>query len=268
MKEPLLTGMSPYTTPVFGMLHLPPLPGAPRFSGDVQAVIDFALRDAETLTGHGVHGLIIENFHDAPFFPDRVPPYVVAHMTRVAREVVQRVGVPVGINVLRNDGHAALAVAHAAGAAFIRVNILAGARVTDQGLIEGRAHTLLRERAALRAEHIRIFADVNVKHSMPLGRPRALEDEVRETLERGGADAVIVTGRGTGLPTDVEDLQRAKVAAAGRPVLVASGVNPDNIRDFLMHADGFIVGTALKADGPPPQPVDAGRVRALLERAR
>ena len=108
---------------------------------------------------------MMENFGDVPFFPGRVPASVVAQMTAMACAVRDEVKLPLGINVLRNDGVSALAVAQAAGASFIRVNVLCGARVADQGLIQGIAHDLLRERAALGAAEIKIFADVDVKHS-------------------------------------------------------------------------------------------------------
>ncbi|HXD50949.1 MAG TPA: BtpA/SgcQ family protein, partial [Burkholderiales bacterium] len=134
---------------VIGMLHLPPLPGAPLFDGNLKRIRDSVLRDAETLATGGVHGLMMENFGDVPFYPDRVPASVVAQMTALACEVRGRVDLPLGINVLRNDGRSALAVAHACGASFIRVNVLCGARVADQGLIQGIAHDLLRERALL-----------------------------------------------------------------------------------------------------------------------
>jgi hypothetical protein len=250
------------------MLHLPPLPGAPRFDGNIAAVRETVFRDADALVNGGIHGLIMENFHDTPFYPGPVPPIVIAHMTVIASEVRRRFDVPLGVNVLRNDGRAALAIAHAVGAAFVRINILAGARVTDQGVIEGQAHDLLRERAALGATSVRIFADVNVKHSMPLGRARALEDEVSETLERSGADAVIVTGRGTGMPTDPEDAQRVRAAAGDHPVIVGSGLTAETIGDFTAFADGFIVGTSLKIGGQVHNPVDPERVRAIVARVK
>src|SRR4051795_9681702 len=130
---------------VIGMVHLAPLPGSPGYGSDVASVRDAALRDAAALADGGVDGVMIENFGDVPFFPGRVPAYVVAHMTAIAAEVRARVALPLGINVLRNDGLSALAVAHACGAEFIRVNVLCGARVADQGLLQGIAHDLLRE---------------------------------------------------------------------------------------------------------------------------
>lgn len=251
--------------PVIGMLHAPALPGAPRHGGGRQAILDRVLGDAEALVRGGAHGLMLENFGDSPFFPGRVPPTVIAHLTWLAVEVRQRFDVPLGVNVLRNDGCAALAVALAAGAQFIRVNVLCGARVADQGILRGIAHELLRDRAALGAGHVRIFADVAVKHSAPLGEERAVEDEVADLLHRGGADALIVSGAGTGRPTDIGRLRRVKAAAGSAAVFVGSGVTPETVGELLPHADGFIVGTSLKVEGTPQALVDPRRVHAFMQ---
>ena len=247
---------------VIGMLHLPPLPGAPRYGGDLAKVRDFVLRDAEALAAGGVDALMIENFGDTPFYPGAVPAHVVAHMTALAGDVMRHFPLPLGINVLRNDGCAALSIAHALGAGFIRVNILTGARVTDQGLIQGIPHDLLRLRRTLDASNIRIFADVNVKHSAPLGAV-ALEDEVDDVIHRGGADALVVTGAGTGKTTDLDELKRVAGRAGQMPVYVGSGVNADTIGDFLQYARGVIVGTSLKTNGI----VDVNKVRTLVKAA-
>jgi membrane complex biogenesis BtpA family protein len=249
---------------VIGMIHLPPLPGSPRFSGDVKSVRETALRDAATLHEGGVHGLMIENFGDVPFYPGRVPAYVVAHMTAIAAEVRARVALPLGINVLRNDGLSALAVAHACGAEFVRVNVLCGARVADQGLLQGVAHDLLRERALLGAADVKVLADVDVKHSAPVA-PRELADEVDDTVKRGLADGVIVSGAGTGKKTEPDKVAAVKqFAGADVPVFVGSGVTAETISQYALAADGFIVGTAFKRDGDPRNPVEANRVKALI----
>jgi membrane complex biogenesis BtpA family protein len=262
----LLPEWSTVPKPVIGMLHLPALPGAPRFAGDVRALAEHVFRDADALAQGGVHGLMLENYGDLPFYPERVPAHVVAHMTALAAEVRRRFSqLPLGINVLRNDGRSALAVAHAAGALFIRVNVLCGARVADQGVLQGIAHDLLRERALLGAAGtIRILADVDVKHSAPLA-PRPLGDEVADTLHRGLADGLIVSGSGTGKATDPGHVAAARVAAGrSAPVFVGSGVTARSLPEYLPHADGFIVGSALKRDNDPAQPADAGRVRELM----
>ncbi len=264
LPRPLVPAWKDVRWPVIGMLHLPALPGAPRNRHDLAAISAHVLRDADVLVGGGAQGLLLENFGDSPFYPDCVPASVVAQMTVLAGAVLRRFDVPLGINVLRNDGSSALAVAHAAGAQFIRVNVLCGARVTDQGVIEGRAHEILRARRLLGADDVRILADVDVKHSAPLGTPRPIEDEVADLLERGGADAIVVSGSATGRPTDLEQLRRVHAAACGAPVFVGSGVTPESIGTLAAHADGFIVGTALKMDGVATNPVDPARVRALL----
>jgi membrane complex biogenesis BtpA family protein len=248
------------------MLHVPALPGSPKNTLGLNEILDWVLNDAQILSDAGIDGWILENFGDAPFYPRRTPAHTVAFMTALGREVKKRFDVALGINLLRNDAEGAIAVATAVGAEFIRVNIHTGAQLTDQGLIEGTAHETLRYRKLLGSD-VAIFADVDVKHSAPLA-VRPLSEQVEETLTRGCADAVIVTGSATGQPASLNDLQTAKRAAGEAPVLVGSGVSTANVADVLRIADGLIVGTAFKRDGRTINPVDAERVRALLERIR
>ena len=254
--------------PIVGMLHLPALPGAPGYRGDFEKIRRHVLRDAETLADGGVDGFMLENFGDTPFYPGVVPAYVGAYMTALAVEVRRRYALPLGINVLRNDGCAALGIAHAVGAEFIRVNVLCGARLADQGILHGVAHELLRLRATLGAEKIKILADVNVKHSAPLGPLRPLEQEVCDLIRRGGADGVIVSGAGTGQATNVVELVQVKAAAGDAPVWVGSGATPENAGAFGEHADGFIVGTALQEQGVSGAAVDPRRVREFVAAVR
>lgn len=253
--------------PLVGVVHLPPLPGAPRWGGDRAAVSERALHDARALASGGLDGLLIENYGDAPFLPGRVPRHLVATLTALAVRILGAIDVPLGVNVLRNDVCSALAVAGAAGGSFVRSNVWTGATVTDQGLIEGRAHRALRLRRALGADRIRVFADVDVKHGGRLG-DRSLEAEVEETVGRGGADAVIVTGPATGRAVDREELRRVRDAAAGAPVLVGSGVTPETVAALLEASDGAIVGTALEREGVTGAPVDPERVAELVAAAR
>lgn len=249
--------------PVIGMIHAAPLPGSPQYDGDWTRVIDRAVFDAAALTEGGCDSIMIENYGDTPFYPHRVPAITIASLTRLATEVRRVTMLPLGINMLRNDGQSALAVAVAVGAQFIRVNVLCGARVTDQGIVTGIAHDLLRERRELGAEHIRILADVDVKHSAPLG-VRSLIDETHDLVERGGADAVIVSGSATGQPTSRTDLQTVQSAAGNTPVFIGSGANLETVAALKPCCHGFIVGTHFKRDGV----VDAARVRAFVSAVR
>ncbi len=260
--------------PVIGMVHLPPLPGAPKAPDDgavaMETAIDRATTDAAALDRGGVDGMMIENFGDAPFYPDDVPKHVVAAVSRAATAVAAETDLPLGVNVLRNDATAAVSVAAAVDADFVRVNVHTGARVTDQGIVEGDAHETLRLRERLGVD-LGVFADTDVKHSAPLTAEGYTAESFADTADRGLADAVIASGRGTGEAVDTDAL-KAVVAereshGLDTPVLVGSGVRPDTIGDVLGIADGAIVGTALKEGGETTAPVDAARVAELVAEA-
>tara|TARA_R110002072_G_scaffold238769_2_gene396201 strand:+ start:55697 stop:56449 length:753 start_codon:yes stop_codon:yes gene_type:complete len=248
------------------MLHVPPLPGSPQAKDSFATVLDYVLRDAAALVEGGMTNLMIENFGDTPFFPGTVPAHTVAQLTAIAREVSSRFpDAELGLNVLRNDGCSALAIAAATGASFIRVNILCGARLTDQGIIQGIAHDLLRLRKQLAAEDVAILADVDVKHSASLAE-RPLADEIEDAIKRGHADAIIVSGNATGAAVDAGQLAKAVAAAGSTPVLIGSGATAESIREFRSQAAGFIVGTSVKRDGHVHNPVDPSRVREIVAR--
>ncbi len=253
-------------TPIIGMIHLPPLPGAPGFEGDRSAIHERLYRDASALEAGGVDGIMLENFGDTPFYPGRVPHHVVADITALAATLRERLSIPFGVNVLRNDVRSALAIAAATGGTFVRVNVHTGARLTDQGLVQGMAHETLRLREHLDTDTA-IFADLDVKHSAPLAE-RSLEEELGDLVERGGADAVVVSGTGTGVAAETEFLGRVVEYRDARsldiPVLVGSGVTPETAPELLSIANGAIVGTALKYESETTNPVDEAAVERLV----
>lgn len=264
-----LTTVFGVSSPVVGMVHLPPLPGAPQYGGDRDRLHEQVRRDARRLESGGVDGVIIENFGDAPFYPSSVPSHVVAEMTALARTVDETVDLPMGVNVLRNDGSAALGIAAAVDAAFIRVNVHTGARVTDQGVIEGAAYETIRLRDRIDAD-VAVLADIDVKHSAPLGVSDAGES-VADVVERGLADGVIVSGDSTGAETDPASIRSVVDDVESRdldsPVFVGSGVTAASVGTMLDVADAVIVGTALKEGGQPGNPVDESRVSDLVAAA-
>lgn len=252
--------------PIIGVVHLLPLPGSPRWNGDLKAVINRAEQEATALAAGGVDGIIIENFFDAPFAKDQVDPAVVSAMTLLTQRIMNLVMLPVGLNVLRNDAKSGMAIATVCQCPFIRVNVLTGVMATDQGLIEGNAHELLRYRRELGSD-VAIFADVLVKHARPLGSPN-LTTAVQDTIQRGLADAVILSGWATGSPPNIEDLELAVDAAKGTPVFVGSGADWDNIGKLFQVADGVIVASSLKRHGRMSEPIDPIRVQAFVEAAQ
>lgn len=250
--------------PVIGMLHLQALPGSPAHSLDFNQILDTALSDVDIMVNEGIDGIIIENFGDVPFYPDQVPVHTVSYMTRIAMEVKQRINLPLGINVLRNDAKAAIAIASAIGAEFIRVNIHTGCMVTDQGLIQGKAHETLRMRTQIQST-VKIFADVLVKHAIPLG-PLEPDQAAKDTFFRGNADAIIISGSETGIAPDYERIQIIKNAIPTAPILIGSGMTASNLDKYIEFVDGFIIGTWFKKDEITTNPVERDKVGRFMKK--
>jgi membrane complex biogenesis BtpA family protein len=247
---------------VLGMVHLLPLPGSPGWAGKMSEVLGRAVADAQALEAGGIDGLIVENYGDIPFAKGRVQADTIAAMTLALAAVRDAVRIPVGVNVLRNDSRSALAIAAVTGASFVRVNVHTGVMVTDQGIIEGDGYETVRYRRELGVD-VKILADVFVKHATPLGL-QSIEQAARDTAYRGLADALIVTGSGTGEPTEMGDVLKVREAVPDVPLLVASGVHEGNVAQLLSVADGVIVGTSLKQGGVTTNPVDEKRVARLM----
>lgn len=254
--------------PVIGMVHLWPLPGSPGYAGyGMSTILEHARRDAEVLLEGGVDGLIVENMWDLPFYVGtNVQMEAVAAQAVAAREVAQMAHVPVGVNVIHNGWAAELAIAVAADLDFIRVCILTGARLWDTGdLDRGCAADVLRKRKELGAEHLKLFADVDKKHSVPF--PGIDLETHIEWTEFYRADALIVSGSMTGSAPTLDKVRRAKEAAT-RPILMGSGTNAENITEFLQYADGAIVGSSIKVDRRTENPVDPAELQRYMAAVR
>lgn len=245
--------------PLVGVIHLRPLPGSPNWGGDLTAVREQARRDAAAYRSGGIDALIIENYGDVPFTRGAVPSATIAAMAVLIEAVKAEFGPQIGINVLRNDGLSALALAAATDARFIRVNVLVGAMVTDQGLIEGDAWNVQLARRHL-APQTRIWADVMVKHATPVGSP-SLADLADDTMHRGGAATLILSGVGTGAPTNPADFLTVRQRVPSAPLIVGSGLTLETLPRLMAVADGAIVATSLKTEGQ----VDPAKVRALVD---
>jgi uncharacterized protein len=251
---------SPY---LVGAIHLPALPGSARggSAAEFARIIERARSDAAIFAEGGFNALIVENFGDMPFAKDRVEPHVVAAMTLAVAAVREATGLPVGVNVLRNDVVSAVSIAALTGARFVRANVYAGAMVTDQGMIEGRAEEVQRLIKRLDAA-VEVWADIDVKHASPLA-PRPLGEMAEDMVERGLASAVIVTGSGTGKPAIFSDLDAVRAALPNVPLYIGSGTTVESLPAICRVATGAIVGTATKIDGVVTNAVDPVRVRAL-----
>jgi len=251
---------------LIGMLHLGALPGSPEHRMALDAIIARALEEAQIYKDAGFHGLMIENMRDRPYLNGHVGPETVAAMAVIGYEVRREVPLPLGVQVLAAANREAIAVAIACGARFVRVEGFVFAHVADEGTIEGCAGDLLRYRDAMEAEHIKVFADIKKKHASHAITADVSVLETALAAEFSLVDGVIISGIATGRETDPVDV-RVVADGVGVPVLVGSGVTPENI-DRYTHADGFILGSAVKKDGHWANALDGARVKAIADAFR
>lgn len=248
---------------IIGMVHVGPLPGSPRYDGrGMNDLIAEAVTNAKRLTEGGVDGILIENFYDFPYPKEESDPTVVASMTLIANSIRDSVSVPIGINILRNCAMASAAVASVVGGSFIRVNALSETIVSDQGIIEPIAYRLAKYFKYINYRPA-ILADVHVKHASPLGL-RSISEVALDAVERGCADAIIISGERTGKPPEIKDIIEVKKSLKRVPIIVGSGLTPKNAKELLKLANGAIVGTYFKED----RVISTNKVKKLMEIVR
>lgn len=257
----------PNVKPVIGVIHVGALPGTPASRHAVAELVELAATEAEVYRAGGVDGLMIENMHDTPYTRGKVGPEIVAALAVVGREVKRRAGLPVGVQVLAGANLEAMAVAHAAGLDYIRAEGFVFAHVADEGIIQSSAADLLRYRRMIGAERVEVWADIKKKHASHAITADVSLGETATTVEFMRGDAVIVTSSVTGKPPSAEDVREA-TAHTRLPVLLGSGISAENLADFYDTADGFIIGSSLKADGYWENGVELSRVERLMESVR
>ncbi len=252
--------------PIVGMIHLLPLPGAPNGGASFQQVLARARHEAVIYRRTGIDALMIENHGDIPFAKDTSSPHVAAVMGTIAFALSEEFRCPIGINILRNDAIAALGASVPASASFVRVNVLSGVTATDQGLIEGRGDAVIAYRRLLGLK-TEIWADAHVKYGTPLYSP-GLATIVESLAHRGGADRILITGTTTGRAPDAETVALAKAAAGVVPVLIASGLNCDNVNSLLPLCDGAIVGSAFRHESKVENEIEPALVTDFMHQVR
>jgi len=249
--------------PLIGVVHLPPLPGSHQGLAGIDRLVDYALREAEKLERAGFDAVILENYSDNPFRNERVNDVTLTAMSVIVREVAKSLNLRVGVSLLRNAGLQALAIAYSSGAHFIRVNAYCETRVAPEGILYPIASQLETVRQQM-DRHILVLADVDVKHSGPLGA-RSLEEVVHDCVSRGRMDAIIVSGHATSQAPSPGYVAAIKKLAGLKPVLVGSGISIGNVRAYWNIADGFIVGTSIKIENDTQKPIDTAKAEKLAK---
>lgn len=246
---------------LIGMIHVGALPGTPRASDGIEALIEAALAEGRILRDAGFTAVMIENMHDVPYLNRSVGPEITAAMAVIARELVCDLELPIGIQVLAAANREALAAAMASGASFIRAEGFVFGHLADEGWIEASAGPLMRYRREIGADHVRVFADIKKKHASHVATADVDVVETARAAEFFYADGLIVTGVATARAADPTEVA-AVSGAVGVPVIVGSGVTPDNVGSYA-SADGFIVGSSIKRDGVWSNPLDPARAAAM-----
>ncbi len=250
---------------LIGMIHVAALPGTPQHSMPMSKIVSQAVDEAKLLVDAGFDSILMENMHDAPYLLRNVGPEIVSSMTMIACAVGGAVKVPLGVQILAGANRAAIAVAHAAGAAYIRAEAFVFASVADEGIFhEADAGPLLRYRKMIGAENVKILADIKKKHSSHAITADLDISQTAKAAEFFGADGVIITGIATGQAIKINDLGTARVATP-LPLMVGSGVTPESVKDLFAYADALIVGSWYKKDGLWSNPPDAKRAKELVK---
>jgi len=247
---------------LIGMIHVGALPGTPESRAPLETIADAAVSEAKRYKEVGFTAIAIENMHDRPYLRRQVGPEVVACMTAVGLAVRHSVKLPLGVQILAGANREAIAVAHACGASFVRVEGFAFAHVADEGVLESDAGELLRYRRSIGAERVRVLADIKKKHSAHAITADVSIAETARAAEFFLADGVIVSGEATGRAADVREV-KAVSGAVDVPVLIGSGVTPANLARYAA-ADGFIVGSSVKQGGVWWKPLDRARLDAVV----
>lgn len=272
---------------IIGVIHLPRLPSSYiRVSSPIEKIIEQAVWEARILDELGYSGVIVENYGDTPFTKRVKDPLTLSSLAVIIKEVVKSTGFKVGVNLLRNSGKEAYCIAVATGAKFIRVNALIETLVSDSGIIEPEAPLL----KPLRLNHpgVEIYADILVKHAISLraalgvieatsktlskiksenSEEEYLRELVEEYVERGGANALIVTGIKTGELPPLELVKQVKKYAK-IPVIVGSGVTAENVENVFRFSDGVIVGSYIKENGKAGNKLDPQRAEKFAKKAK
>jgi membrane complex biogenesis BtpA family protein len=249
------------------MIHVGALPGTPAGRLPLAKIVADAVREAKIYRRTGLDGVALENMHDVPYLRGGVGPEIVSAMSIISQAVKVEFRGVTGIQILAAANREALAVAQAASLDWVRVEGFAFAHVADEGIIDSCAAELLRYRKQIGADKIQVWADIKKKHSSHAITADISLGETAHAAEFMRADAVIVTGPVTGQSPQPDDIREA-TKSTSLPVVLGSGMDADNIAQFLPEADGFIIGSAFKRGGRWQNPVDARRVEAFMKKFR
>jgi len=254
------------TKKIIGMIHTLASPGTPKFTNNIDKIISKALEETKIYKSHGVDSLIIENMHDVPYLNKKVGPEVTSLMSIIAYEVKNEFKDEVGIQVLAGANKEALAIAKSAKLDFIRAEGFVFAHTADEGIMNSDAGEILRYRKSIDAENVKVYTDIKKKHSSHSLTSDVSLLETAKAAEFFLSDGIIITGKSTGEPVDIEELKKINQKIS-LPILIGSGITSENLKNYFDFADGFIIGSFFKKDGKWNNDLDENRIEALVKEA-
>jgi membrane complex biogenesis BtpA family protein len=252
--------------PLIGMVHCKAFPGSPAYVKDSwKDVIQNTIKEANVLIEGGVDAILLENAGDVPFIrQEELGPETAALMAILVNKIRSRTELPLGVNIVANAAKVSLAAAVAGGADFIRVNQWVNAYISNEGLTNGMAGSVIRYRKLIDGENIAVLADVHVKHgSHAIVSDRSISEQAVDA-EFYCADALVASGSRTGDPTNLEELNEIRNASK-LPVFIGSGLTIENAEILIPNSDGAIVGFGLKNIPTWDSDVDIKKVKQIKQ---
>jgi membrane complex biogenesis BtpA family protein len=245
---------------LIGMIQFPGFPHDPGGMASVGAVVDRCARDTDILLEAGFRTLMIQNLATCSPWRHETTAET-ASVAALLGRLVERYPEPVwGLNLPSDDPEASLAIAYAAGAAFVRLKVWIGVMRRAEGTLDGCAAAALSYRHRLGDPPIAIWTDVHDRTGAPVW-PMAFGDAVA-AAGKAGATTIVVTG---GNPAaTIDRLAEARRRAPSVRRIVGGGATPATLAGLIGDADGVIVGTYLHGDGDESCPIDPERARRIV----
>lgn len=224
--------------PVLGMIHL---------AGDEP--VERALEEIKIFEEEGVDGAIIENYHGS----------VKDVIQTLKKTSSMKTKVVIGVNVLPNEFDQAFALSHKYCADFIQLDYVAGRY--SSGELDFEAYSSCKDKYP----NIIVLGGVWPKYYHPV-KGSDLEVDLRKGKSR--AEAIVVTGAGTGMETPLRKIKKFRETIGEHPLVVGAGLAVGNAYEQLCISNGAIVGTCFKKDGDTQNPVDRVKIRDFMSVVR
>jgi predicted TIM-barrel enzyme len=204
---------------IFAMLHL-------KGNGH-KAVLDRTKREIDIYLSNGIKAMIVENYFGSEDDVEGILRYMQKEYP----------GVAYGVNVLGNDARG-FEAAGKYGAKFIQLDSVAGHLAPDEDKAFDSNISLWRKNT-----NAVVLGGVRFKYQ-PYRSGRSLTEDLKIGMQR--CDAIVVTGSGTGVETELSKIIEFRTIVGDFPLIVGAGITPENFEERLSMTNGAIIGSYFK----------------------